>query len=237
MQEPKIKLPGLEKQYKMLLKHTQNFQGSSLFIGYGLEELVRINASSPGVGTVWYAVENEEALLWSRILLGDIPNVKIRNMEFDSLDLKDSSVSLVYSQGAISKKKRGKILKDIKRVLTPDGLLSVGEVTSLRENVPAFVKDIWDRTGIVPLDADKVASYYNERNFQIVDEEDLSSTLKNYYTYYQRSLNTRKQDDEEEKNRQFRKLFGQIKHEVHAYLKLGGDKYIGFKALLLKRSP
>ena len=38
--------------------------------------------------------------------------------------------------------------------------------------------------------------------------------------------------DEKEENK---KYFSRMKHESHAYLKLGGDKYIGFKSLIMRK--
>jgi hypothetical protein len=38
--------------------------------------------------------------------------------------------------------------------------------------------------------------------------------------------------DEKESDK---KYFSQVKHESHAYLKLGGDRYIGFKSLIMRK--
>jgi len=231
-----LRLPGLEKQFDLLLKHVPEIKGIVLLMGYGLEGIVEVLASLPEVEKIYYAVENEEALLQSRILLGDSDKVKIRYMEFDALDPKDESIDLVYTQGAISKKNRNKILKEIKRVLTKEGLLCVGETVSLREEIPQFVKDIWERSGIAAVHIDKISGYYMERKFEIVAEEDLTGTLRDYYIYYYGLIRNKKGDEEIEENRAYRKLVAKIKHEVDAYLKLGGDKFIGFKALLLRKS-
>lgn len=230
-----LRLPGLEKQFDFLLNHIPEIKGTLLIIGYGLEGVVEILATLPDVKMIYYAVENEEALLQSRILLGDSEKVKIRYMEFDALDPKDESIDLVYTQGAISKKNRNKILKEIKRVLSKDGLLCVGETVALREEIPAFVKDIWDRSGLVPMNIEKLSEYYRERKYQIIAEEDLTNTLRDYYIYYYRLLQNKKGEEEIEENRVYRKLFAKIKHEVTAYLKLGGDKYMGFKTLLVRK--
>jgi len=50
-----------------------------------------------------------------------------------------------------SQSERKDILKEIKRILTGNGLLCVGEIVSLKEPVPGFVIDIWERSGLDPL--------------------------------------------------------------------------------------
>ncbi len=60
-------------------------------------------------------------------------------MDFSITDFNDAVFDIVYAQASISSKMRNKIIKEIKRILKPEGILSVGEITSLKSSPPIFV--------------------------------------------------------------------------------------------------
>ena len=48
-------------------------------------------------------------------------------------------------------------------------------------------------------------------------------------------LKNTKEDLPENEKSYYKKLLNQISHESNVYLKLGGDKYLGFYALILQK--
>jgi hypothetical protein len=66
----------------------------------------------------------------------------------------------------------------------------------------------------------------------IIREQDLSHTLKDFYQNIRNTFaNTSKKEKEENK-----KFYSEIKHESDVFLKLGGDKYMGFTSLIMRET-
>jgi len=111
-------------------------------------------------------------------------------------------------------------------------LLSVSEIVSLKEPVAGFIKDIWERSGLEPLTSAGTKTYYESKGFEAISEKDLSDTLRDFYEKVRFSVSKVGKAEKE----QDKKYFSQMKHESHAYLKLGGDKFIGFKSLIVRKA-
>ena len=180
---------------------------------------------------IYIIADNYESLIDIRMKLKENDSIKIKMMDFANTDFKENYFNLIYSQGSISVTDRKNILKEIKRIISKDGLVSVGEIVSLKEPVPSFVKDIWERSGLEPLPASELKQFYVSKGFDIISERDLSDSLKDYYEKIRITVSKAGKDEKD----QHKKYFSQLKHESNVYLKLGGDKYIGFKSLIMRR--
>jgi ubiquinone/menaquinone biosynthesis C-methylase UbiE len=157
-------------------------------------------------------------------------------MDFEFTDYKDSTFELVYSQGGISTSRRNNIIKEIKRILKPYGLLCVGEMVKLKREVPKVIENIFDSSDIVPYDNDSLIEYYNDKKFEVLKSKDLSYTLKSYYSGLLSKLNEKIREMEDREKSYYKKLLNRISHEANVYLSQGGNRYIGFVTLLLKKS-
>jgi len=156
-------------------------------------------------------------------------------MDFSSTDFNDAKFDIVYAQASISSKMRNKIIKEIKRILKPEGILNVGEITSLKSSPPKFVNDIWDSGNILPLNSDDIKKYYEERKFEVVDTLDLSAHLKDFYLESKKLLFDNVDSLSENKKAYYKKLLKRMSHESNAYLKLGGKDYMGFTSIIVRR--
>ena len=114
--------------------------------------------------------------------------------------------------------------------------LCVGEITSLTNDYPPFVKNIFDTSDMLPLLNDGCGTYYTERNFSVLYEEDLSSSLQSFYEHTAQELDDTIYKLNEKEKSYYKKLLKKISHESNAYLKLGADRYIGFKMLILRKN-
>jgi ubiquinone/menaquinone biosynthesis C-methylase UbiE len=142
---------------------------------------------------------------------------------------------LIYSQGSISLLKRNKIIKEIKRVIVPKGYLYVGEIVKLQQNVPQFVEDIFEQSFILPLFIDDLHKYYEERNFEIIAEKNLTYTLKRFYSETLNKIKEKERELTDKEKSYYKKLINKINHEAKSFLRSGADKHIGFYSLLLKK--
>lgn len=231
-----IFLPGTDQQVKFLLNTTEIVNKHVLIIGSGTGEIAQklLLAEPSGITII---VEDYDSLITMRYRLENSgeKRVQIRMMDFDNTDFRDNTFDIIYVQAAVSVSKRNKIIKEIKKILKPGGILCAGEIIMVKENPPAFIIDIWNTSDLQPLTADALDKYYIEKGFEIIDKKDLSFTLKDFYLQGEKMLlkGTSKLSDEEKSY--YKKLLRKISHESNAYLKLGGNEYMGFTALIMRK--
>ena len=230
----KTLLPGLDRQLSLLKGEIELTDLDILVIGSSSEEIAKL-MSKKSNSSVELIVEDYDSLINSKLLLGHKGNVNVRIMDFETTDFDDGEFDLVYAQASISSFRRNKIVKEIKRILKPEGFFCVGEVTQLSEDIPVFVREILDSSDLEPLQSDKLGNYFEKRNFQIIAEKDLSPTLKEYYSLSLKKFEDSKTELTDDEKKYYKKLLNRISHESNAFLKLGADKFIGFKALLMKK--
>lgn len=181
-------------------------------------------------------VNDYDSLMNSRLNLDKDSNVVVKMMDFVNTDFRNEEFDLVYAQTSISLTNRNKIVKEIKRILKPDGTLCVSEITAFAQEYPTFVKNIFDASDILPLINDECTKYYKERKFSVLYDEDLSSSLTSFYENAATALNESSNHLTDKEKSYFKKILNKISHESNAYLKLGADKYIGFKMMILKKT-
>ena len=227
-------LPGGFKQYRILKSKYIISEKDILVIGSNSEKIAEKMIES-GAKSVKMIVNDYDSLMNSRLNLGKDANISVKMMDFDNTDFKDEEFDLVYAQASISLMNRNKIVKEIKQILKPEGTLCVSEITALQKDYPPFVKNIFEASDILPLQNDKCSDYYKERNFSVLYEEDITSSLKSFYENTADSLKESIDHLTDKEKSYYKKLLNKISHESNSYLKLGADKYIGFKMLILKK--
>ncbi len=228
-----IFLPAGLRQFRSLKNKYQLECKKTLVVGSGCEKIGE-KILTAGAARVNIIVNDHESLLVSRLRAAKDTRITIKLMEYDNTDFEPGTFDLVYAQASISLTNRNKIVKELKRILKQDGVLCVGEITALKKDYPVFVKDIFQSSGILPLQHESAKEYYAERNFSLLYEEDLSSSLKSFYENASLSLKNNIQSLSDQEKSYFKKVLNKITHESNAYLKLGADKYIGYKMLILK---
>ncbi len=227
-------LPGLERQLEFLLNNFKSAAQSILVIGSGCEEISK-ELSSHFNAKIDLIVEDYDSLLNSKLLLENSERITVRMMEFEVTDFDNSSFDLVYAQASVSSTKRNKIVKEIKRILKPEGSLCVGELVTLRKDYPPFVQDIFDSSDLLPLFIEDLEKYYIERKLTVLVKQNLTHTLKNYYLHSSRLLDKSVDSLSNSEKSYYKKILNKLSHESNAYLNLGGDKYIGFVTMLLQK--
>jgi len=228
-----IFLPGLDSQYKFLISRTELKDKRILVLGSESTFVAQKFAELSGT-PVNLIVEDYESLLNSKLKLNDNPNVHTALMDFEFTDFENNSFDVIYAQASISCTRRNKIVKEIKRILKLKGLFCVGEITTYNETIPRFIQNIFDNAGIVPLQLSKLGNYYSERNFKVIDDLNLTFTLKDYYSRVLSNLNREMKSLSDKEKSYYKKLLNKIGHEAKVYLNHGGDRFFGFTASLLE---
>lgn len=228
-------LPGLKRQIRFLIQKSTDQKYSDVLIVGSSSEVTALKMRDRFNSSIQIIVEDYESLINSKYLLENSINIDVKMMGYDSTDYQDKSFDLVYAQASISSTNRNRIIKEIKRILKPSGILCAGEIVSLEKEIPRFVKDIYDSSDLLPLFINDLEKYYTERKFTLLAREDLSASLKEYYSLSLASYNEISSKLDSREQSYYKKIINKIKHESNVYLKLGGDKYIGFVTLLLKK--
>jgi SAM-dependent methyltransferase len=229
-----IFLPGSEKQFNHLNAKVSLLGKDILIIGSNSEKIAQmfLNAEANFVTVI---LDEYDSLLNARYLLKDNEKISVRLMDFSSTDFNDAVFDIVYAQASISSKMRNKLIKEIKRILKPDGILNAGEIVSLKSSPPKFVNDIWESGNILPLNSDDINKYYEERKFEVVDTLDLSAHLKEFYLESKTLLSNNIHSLSENEKAYYKKMLKRMSHESNAYLKLGGKDYMGFTSIIAKK--
>lgn len=230
-----ILLPGLDKQIKFLFERINVENLNSLVLGSQSVQIAKW-LSEKSKNEVNLIVEDYESLMNSEFELGNSPKVNLKLMDFERTDFFSEQFDLIYAQASISNFRRKNIIKELKHITKRNGILCLGEIVKLKREVPVFVKDIFNSADLDPLSIEDLGKYYTERSFDIVDSSDLSESLKDFYINYAELLKAKSKLLSNSEKSYHKKLLNQINHQSNAYLKLGADKFIGFKTLLLKKN-
>lgn len=227
-------IPGLDKQFQFLLKNLIAKVDNVLVIGSSSEKFAKLIAKNFSC-SVELIMEDYESLLNSKLVLNDDSKVRVSMMDYDITDFDDASFDLIYAQASITLSKRNKIVKEIKRILRPGGFFCVGEIVSLKKNIPVFVQNVFDSSNLFPLFVDELEKYYTDRDLKIVAQQNLSDTLKEYYRQSASLLKNVRGNLTTGEKSYYKKILNKVSHESNVFLKLGGDKFIGFVSLLVQK--
>ncbi len=227
-------MPGLDKQLDVLFKNIDAGKKHILVIGANSEEIATALQQSYEAD-VFIIVDENESLLKSRLVLSNKERISVRLMDFENTDFPKEKFDLIYAQGSISSFNRNKIVKEIKRILLPEGILCVGEIIKLSASQPKFITDIWESSSLSPMNTDELEKYYLNKNFSLIYKKDLSYTLKDFYIHGINQLKDKIHSLSDNEKSYYKKVLNKISHESNVYLKLGGDKHIGFEVLILKK--
>ncbi len=229
-----ILLPGGSEQARYFLNHYGIAHKNILMIGTGTVDAAKIVLQNADA-KIEVIVEDHESLMLARLAAEDIPAITAKLMDYEYTDYANEQFDAVYAQGSISDTRRNKIVKEIKRILKPEGVICIGEVVNLSKQPPNFVQDIWDYSNLNPLFTDDAVSYYEQRNFEVFWDKDLSGTLKEFYAGSAKLLKDNMDTLNDSQRSYYKKLLNKMSHESNVYLKLGGDAHMGFKLIMARK--
>jgi len=230
----KIFLPGNEKQMEHLESKIEIPSKVVLVIGTGSEEIA-VYLKARGAASVKIIVSDYESVMNSRMILPKKTEIRVSMMEFEHTDFSTGSFDLVYAQASVSSYNRNKIIKEIMRILKPGGIFCVGENTCLKSPAPVFIQEMWDAGDILPLESNKVTAYYEERKFKIIDEINLSGKLTDYYQKNHTLLKAKLLTLTDSEKSYYKIILNRLSHESNVYLKHGGNDYIGFTSIIMRK--
>jgi ubiquinone/menaquinone biosynthesis C-methylase UbiE len=228
-----IFLPGTDKQIKYFLKEN-NPEGKTILItGSGTAPIARKFAEMNPAG-VQVIAENDYEIVDLRLALKEL-KIPAKLMDFKRTDYRDNTFDIIYSQAALSTSMRRKIFRELKRILKEEGVICTGEIVSLSEEAPQFMKDIWETSGIAPLTENQLEDFFRGEGFKIKDKTDLSYAMEEFYQNSRTKLSEFLITGSDEEKRYYKKLLNKISHESNVFLRLGGNKHMAFQCFILEK--
>ena len=228
-----ILLPGTIKQSEIFSVSIDISGKTILIVGAGSEQTA-VDFSEKAE-KIYLIVEEQDSLVQTRYNLSKMPGIQVRMMDFSNTDFKPGTFDIIYAQASVSNPNRNKIIKEIRRILKPGGIFCVGEIVSLIKNIPPYVKDVWDSSGISAMYTEEVEKYYEDKRFKILKSDDLSFTLKEFYSNMKNKIKSQINNLPQNEKLTHKKLLNRITHESDVYLNLGGSSVMGFKMLILQK--
>lgn len=232
----KFFLPGGRYQLKFFLNQKFDIKGKSILVVGSASEQIAKKLAEESEATVYMIVEDYDSLINSKVALDHNPNIDIRLMDFEITDFNQEEFDIVYAQASISGSRRNKIVKELKRILKPEGIMCIGEIVNLKNDTPVFLQNIWENADLLPINISEMDNYYSERNLEVLETKNLSDILKEYYKINEKILPETKESLSEQEKSYYKKLIKRISHESGVYLKQGGDSYIGFYVLVMRKN-
>lgn len=229
-----IYLPGLNKQLQAFVGENDVKDKKVLVVGANSAQIAKIIALETE-NVVNVIVEDYNSLMNTKLDLDGDQSVLPALMDFEVTDFKKEEFDFIYAQASISNSRRNKIVKELKRILKPEGIFCVGEVVKLEEDVPTFVQNIFESSDLAPFLIGDSLPYYEERKFELIKKYNFSDTMKKFYTLSNDKLIQASDELSDDEKKYYKKLLKQVSHESGAYLKQGADRYIGFTVLVLKK--
>ena len=162
----KILLPGTDQQIK-LFSVTVDVKDKTILVVGGESVPIALRLKESGADKVEIIAEDYETFINSSLLLGENSGLNIKIMDFANTDFAKNSFDIIYAQGSLSSEGRKEIVKEMRGLLKPGGILCDGEIVRLDNDVPAYIEDIFENSGIDPLTVDELKNFFTERNFNI----------------------------------------------------------------------
>ena len=156
--------------------------------------------------------------------------VKVKVMSPVSLDFENETFDLIITEGILSQYKKSQILKEFYRVLKDGSFIGIADFYWKKKPVPTYVQDAWyvEGGGIETLDEKlKILKNYG---FEPVFVQDISKELVNYYSKFKKIIQTSLKEIKFTKD-EFKEV-KRFKHEVSVFLDQGGDKWMGYVAVV-----
>ncbi len=156
--------------------------------------------------------------------------VKVKIMSPIALDFEDEMFDLIISEGILSQYKKTQILKEFYRVLKDGSFIGIADFYWKKFPVPTYVREAWHIEGGAIETLDEKLKILKSCGLEPTFVQDISDELVRYYSKFKKIIQTSLKERRFSKN-EFKEV-KRFKHEVSVFLEQGGDKWMGYVAIV-----
>lgn len=161
--------------------------------------------------------------------------VKVKVMSPIALDFGDKTFDLIISEGILSQYKKSQILKEFYRVLKDGSFIGIADFYWKKSPVPTYVQEAWHVEGGAIETLEEKLKVLKAYGFEPTFVQDISDELVRYYSEFKKIIEISLKERRFSKN-EFKEV-KRFKHEVSVFLEQGGNKWMGYAAIIaVKRS-
>lgn len=200
---------------------------------YG-ENAIALERAFPG--SVTSIDEDTEGVFHTRLQAAAVKAGRLRAQVMSPLTLgfEDATFDMVIMEGVLSSYPARKALAEALRVLKPGGSIGIADCAWLATPVPTFARDVWESTRRRVPALDEIPALLQDADMTQQILKDESRVLAPFYRQF--SGDVRQIAGSAFKDmKHLKSQVKQYKHEIDVYLKLGGDRYMGYFSALAGR--
>jgi SAM-dependent methyltransferase len=227
-------LPGGASPITFFLKKIPHEGKSILLLGNGFSQLIPF-VMHEGFSSIQSASDDNTEVFEYKANTSKNQQFPALVVDYESLDHNTGEFDFVFCQTTLTKPIKTKLIKEIKRILKPDGILITSEIICVKKPAPIFLNDIWIKSGQDPHYGEEFEAFYTTRGFNLIESAEFPNDLDEFYIKSYKILETNLKSMSAEKRVQFRKDFVQEKHEITSMVKGGALKFLNFKTLILQK--
>lgn len=153
--------------------------------------------------------------------------VSLQYMAPVATNFRDGQFRVVQLEGMLSSYSPGRVLKEALRVLAPGGWLIVSDSCWLEDEIPTFVRDVWESPDHRILTPPQIRTLFEDRGLEVLQLDDRSGVLDTFYRQFQETVRGIAKGGFEGMKHQ-KSLVKHYKHEIDVYRKNGGERYMGY---------
>ncbi len=142
--------------------------------------------------------------------------------------------NIVMLEGVFSGYPPGRVLKEALRVLADDGWLLVSDSCWLAEDVPTYVRELWESPDHKLHTREGLQQLLEGHGLQIINIEDRSDVLGGFYRQFNSTVKGIAKGGFEGL-KHMKGLVKHYKHEIDVYNKHGGDRFMGYMSAVSRR--
>lgn len=160
--------------------------------------------------------------------------VSARMMAPVQTNFRPGQFDIVLLEGMFAGYPPTRVLKEALRVLSPGGWLLLSDSCWLDEEVPTYVREVWEGPDHKLLTPADVRSLLEERGLEVLALENWSDVLGPFYDQFSGKVKDMAKGGFEGL-KHLKGLVKHYKHEIDVYTKHRGDEYMGYLAAVCRK--
>ena len=181
--------------------------------------------------------EDSESIFYGKMVAADLKlasRVSLQYMSPVATNFQNGQFQVIILEGVLSSYAPGRVLKEALRILDADGWLLASDSCWLEEEVPTYVRDVWESPDFKIPTPQTVRTLLEERGLEVLQLEDRSTALDPFYHQFHETVRGIAKGGLEGMKHQ-KAIVKHYKHEIDVYNKHGGDRFLCYFSAICRR--